>query len=76
VLVAQHLFGLKTLQQATAYEGAQDTFAQSRLRLGYGIRIHAGGGVEDDARWFLATRHFLKHPIDCADMEVNVFVQG
>lgn len=50
VPVGQHLFGLKPLQQATAYEGAQDAFAQGGLHFGHSSRIHAGGLVKNDAR--------------------------
>lgn len=62
------------------------------LHLGHGIRIHAGGRVEDDARraglitslitgWFVPisialARHFLKHAIDHANVEVNVFIEA
>ena len=35
-LVAQHLFGLETLQQTPAHEGAQDASAQGGLHLGNG----------------------------------------
>ena len=70
--------------QTPPNKGAQDTFTQAGLRLGYGIRSHAGGRVKDDSRRVglptgistALARHFLKHPIDCADVEVNVFVQA
>jgi hypothetical protein len=48
VLVSQHLFGIKPLQQAPAYKGAQDATAQSRLRLGHAARINARGWVKND----------------------------
>jgi hypothetical protein len=35
------------------------------LRTGLNVRISSA-----------LARHFLKHPIDCADVEVNVFVQA
>jgi hypothetical protein len=45
--------------------------------LGHGIRIHAGGRVEDDTVTNpLLARHRLKHPIDHTDMEVHVIVQA
>lgn len=46
------------------------------LCLAHGIRIHAGGGVEDDARWFLATHHFFKHAIDYTTVEMHVLVEA
>ena len=85
--VGQHLLGLETLQQTPPNKGAQDAFTQAGLRLGHDIRIHAGGRVEDDTRRvglirglrtglsvrisIALARHFLKHAIDCADVEVN-----
>ena len=50
VLVAQHLFGLETLEQTTPNKGAQDAPAQAGLHLVHGMRIHAGGRVEDDTQ--------------------------
>ena len=54
VLVAQHLFGLETLEQTAPNKGAQDAPAQAGLRLAHGIRIrihiHASGWVKDDTR--------------------------
>ena len=85
VAVCQHLFGLKTLQQAPSDESAQERQAQTGLGFVHGIRIHAGGGVEDDTcRAGLRTgfivsialaRHFLKHAIDHANVEVHMLVQ-
>ena len=40
MFVAQHLFGLKALQQAPAHEGAQDAAAQGGLHLGHGGLIN------------------------------------
>jgi|694.fasta_scaffold52700_7 hypothetical protein len=37
--------------KAPAHTGAQDAPTQAGLRLAHGIRSHACGGVEDDARW-------------------------
>ena len=51
VFVAQHLLGLETLEQIAPHKGTQDATTQAGLCLIHGIRIHAGGGVEDDARW-------------------------
>ena len=51
VLVGQHVFGVTTLQQTPAAEGAQDTSAQIGLHLGYSGLIDSTGRVEDDARW-------------------------
>ena len=88
VPVGQHLLGLETLQQATAYEGAQDESVQVGLHLDHGIRIYASGRVEDDTRRTglrtglslsgstALARHFLKHAIDCADVEVHMPVQA
>jgi hypothetical protein len=50
VSVPQHLLGLEAFEQAPPDKGAQDAFAQACLRLAHGIRIHAGGRVEDDTR--------------------------
>ena len=50
VLVAQHLFGLETLEQTAPDKGAQDAPAQAGLRLAHGMRIHGGGRVEVDTR--------------------------
>jgi hypothetical protein len=82
VLVAQHLFGVTTLQQApadktqvsvkanlyssyVATKGAQDATAQICLYLGHSGLVDSTGRVKDDAR------HLLKHPIDCAYVEVH-----
>ena len=43
VHVAQHLLGLETLQQTAPHKGTQDALTQAGLRLGYGLRSHAGG---------------------------------
>ena len=82
VLVGQHLFGLETLQQATAHKGAQYAPAQGCLRLGYHGLIDSGGGVEDP-RWrgccVIAIRrahHFLKHPVNHTHMKVHMPVQA
>ena len=50
VLVAQHLFGVTTLQQAPAHEGAQDASAQICLHLGHSGGIDSTGRVKGDAR--------------------------
>ncbi len=50
VLVAQNLFGLKTLEQTASNKGTQDASAQCGLHLVHGSRIHAGGRVEDHTR--------------------------
>ena len=86
MLVAQHLLGLETPQQTAPHKGTQDAPTQAGLRLGYGLRSHAGGGVEDDARRaglhtglrvrIALARHFIKHPIDCANVEMNMLVQA
>ena len=85
VLVAQHLFGLETLEQTAPNKGAKDAAAQGGLRLAHGIRIHAGGRVEDDIRRAGLSvginiaplaRHFLKHAIDCADVKVHMLIEA
>jgi hypothetical protein len=53
-----------------ADEGAQDATAQICLYLGHSGLIDSTGRVKDD------TRHFLKHPIDHAYMEVHMSVQA
>ena len=50
VLVAQHLFGLTTLQKAPADEGMQDATAQIGLHLRYSGLNNSTGRVQDDAR--------------------------
>ena len=50
VLVGQHVFGVTTLQQAPADEGAQDATAQISLYLGHSGGIDSTGRVEGDAR--------------------------
>ena len=68
---------------------AQDAAAQGGLHLGHGFRIHAGGGVEDHTRPAgLITglsvginiaplaRHFLKHAVDCANVEVHMLIEA
>jgi len=81
VLVGQHLFGIKALQQAPPHEGAQDALAQGGLRLYYGNLIDPAGRVEDDARRGGFTignnvpRHFLKHPVHHTDVEMHMLVQ-
>jgi hypothetical protein len=50
VLVAQHLFGITTLQQASADDGAQDATAKISLYLGHSGLIDSAGLVKDDAR--------------------------
>lgn len=82
VLIAQHLFGLKTLQQAPAHEGTQDAAAQRGLCLGHGIRVDVACRVKDDARrgGFAIdstggnpiSRHFLEHPIDHTDVKMHM----
>jgi hypothetical protein len=82
--VAQHLFGVKTLEQTAPNKGAQDAAAQGGLHLGHGFRIHPAGGVEDHTRpaglsvsISSALAHRVrKHAIDCADVEVNMLVQA
>ena len=84
VLVAQHLFCLKTLQQTPANEGAQDAAAQIDLYLGHSGLIDSTGRVKDDARpcgWrgginVALARYFLKHPVDHTDVEVHMPVQA
>ena len=66
MFVGQHFFGLETLQQTAAHEGAQDATAQISLHLGHSGGIDSTGRVKDDAR------HFLKHPIDHTDVEVHM----
>ena len=51
VLVAKHLSGVTTLQQAQTHEGAQDAAAQICLYLRHGGLIDSTCRVEDDARW-------------------------
>jgi NH3-dependent NAD+ synthetase len=58
------------LDKAPAHEGAQDAAAQNGLYLGHSGGIDSTGRVKDDAR------HFLKHPIDRAHMEVHMPVQA
>ena len=50
VLVAQHLFGIDTLDQTPAHEGAQDASTQICLHLGQSDGIDSTGRVKDDAR--------------------------
>ena len=50
VLVGQHVFGVTTLQQAPADEGAQNAAAQGGLHLGHGIHINPAGRVEDQRK--------------------------
>ena len=69
--MAEHLFGVTTLQQPPAHEGAQNATAQSGLCLGCSIRINASGRVEDDA-----SRLFLKDPIDHANMEMHMLIEA
>jgi hypothetical protein len=77
VPVRQHLLGLKTLEQTAPNKCALERQAQAGLHRGHGIRIHAGGRVEDDTVTNpLLARHRLKTPIDHTDMEVHVFVQA
>jgi lysyl-tRNA synthetase class II len=70
VLVAQHVFGVTTLQQVPAHEGAQYASTQISLHLRHSGGIDSTGRVKNDAR------HFLKHPIDRAHMEVHMPVQA
>jgi hypothetical protein len=51
VLVGQHVFGITTLQQASADEDAQDASAQIGLYPGHSGLIDSTGWVKDDARW-------------------------
>jgi hypothetical protein len=82
VPVAQHVFGLKALQQAPAHERAQDATTQGGLHLGHGGLIDCTGLVEDDARrggFTIAIhtpRYFLKHPIDDAHMKMHMLVKA
>src|SRR5450759_1022062 len=46
VLVGQHLFGVKALDQVPAHKGAQDAGAGGNLHLGHGRPIEAAGWVE------------------------------
>jgi hypothetical protein len=53
VLVAQHLFGVTTLQQAPAHEaieGTQDAAAQICMHLVHSDLVDSTGRVKDDAR--------------------------
>jgi hypothetical protein len=50
VLVGQDLFGVTTLQQPPADEGAQDTAAQIGLYQGHDGCINTTGRVKDDSR--------------------------
>ena len=84
VLIAQHVFGLKALQQATTDKGAQDASAQGGLRLGRGSFVDCTGRLEDHVRRcrlgisiiISISRHCLKHAVDHADMEVHMLVQA
>jgi hypothetical protein len=49
VRIAQHLFGLKTLQHVTAYKGAEDVATKDSLHMDDGIRINTRCRVEDEA---------------------------
>ena len=49
MLVAQHLFGLDTLQQAPTHESTQDAFTQGGLCLGHSGVIDFTDRVKDDA---------------------------
>jgi len=78
VLVAQHLFCLRTLQQTPANEGAQDAATQISLYLCHSGLIDSTGRVKDDA-WrrglgigVALARHFLKHAIDHTDVEMHM----
>jgi hypothetical protein len=50
VRVAQHLFGVTTLQQTPAHEGAPNASAQIGLNLGHSGGIDSTGRVKGDAR--------------------------
>ena len=50
VLVGQHVFGIKALDQTAPDEGAQDASAQGALHLGHGSFINPGGYVKNRAR--------------------------
>lgn len=69
VLVAEHLFGITTLQQPPAHDGAQNAAAQGGLHLGYGIRINPADRLEkhtSDKRWDrpeLARKDLLTLPV-------------
>jgi hypothetical protein len=79
VFVSQHLFGLKALQQAAPHEGAQDASAQGGLHFEHGTPINATARVEDDTRRcglnIAIPCHFLKHPINHANVQVHMLVQ-
>ena len=49
MLVAQHLFGLKTPQLAPTHEGTQETSAQGGLYLSHSGFIDFANRVKDDA---------------------------
>ena len=88
MLVGQHLFGLKALQQATTDKGAQDASAQGGLHLGCGSFVDGTGRLEDHVRRcrlgisviisviISVARHGLKHAVDHADMEMHMLVQA
>ena len=84
VLVAQHLFCLKTLQQTPANEGARDAAAQISLYLGHSGLIDSTGWVKHDAQRrglgigisVALARYFLKHPVDCSDIKVHMPIQA
>ena len=88
VFVPQHLLGLEAFEQAPAHKGAQDASAQVGLGFGHRFGVDAGGRVEDDTRRTglrtglslsvstALARHFLKHAIDCADVEVHMLIEA
>ena len=69
---------------ARANEGAQDAATQISLYLCHSGLIDSTGRVEDDARpcgWrgginVALARHLLKHPVDCAYVEVHMTTQA
>lgn len=67
-------------QQTPPDKGAQDALAQGGLHLEHGIPINATGRVEDDTRRcgldIGILCHFLKHPIDHANVEMRMLVQA
>ena len=88
MLVGQHLFGVTTLDQAAAHEGAQDAWAQIGLHLGHGSLVDSTGRVKTKVRRgkkhtrrcglgirINFTRHHLKHPVNYANMEMHMLVQ-
>ena len=81
LLISQHPFGVTSLKQAPPDKGAQDAPAQGGLCSSHHNLVDSTGRMEDYA-WrggfsigVSVARHFLKHPINYAHMEMHMFVQ-